>query len=30
MEQIRMFVNGQAMSGGSLNDALAGAEFSAR
>ena len=27
MDQIRMFVNGQAMSGGSLSDALGGAEF---
>lgn len=27
MDRIRMFVNGQAMSGGSLNDALTGAEF---
>ncbi|GAA3036118.1 gamma-glutamylcyclotransferase [Streptosporangium longisporum] len=27
MESLRMFVNGQAMSGGSLNDALAGARF---
>ncbi|MBD0736734.1 gamma-glutamylcyclotransferase [Streptomyces sp. CBMA29] len=27
MEHIRMFVNGQAMSGGSLNDALADARF---
>lgn len=27
MESVYMFVNGQAMSGGSLNDALTGAEF---
>ncbi|MGI5272381.1 allophanate hydrolase-related protein [Nonomuraea sp. CA-218870] len=27
MENLRMFVNGQAMSGGSLNAALAGARF---
>ena len=27
MEKLRMFVNGQAMSGGSLNSALADAEF---
>ncbi|MEU6729476.1 gamma-glutamylcyclotransferase [Nonomuraea wenchangensis] len=27
MENLRMFVNGQAMSGGSLNTALAGARF---
>lgn len=27
MTHIRMFVNGQAMSGGSLNDALTGADF---
>lgn len=27
METVNMFVNGQAMSGGSLNHALAGAEF---
>lgn len=27
MTTVRMFVNGQALSGGSLNDALAGAEF---
>jgi hypothetical protein len=27
VESLRMFVNGQAMSGGSLNDALAGARF---
>lgn len=27
METLRMFVNGQAMSGGSLNEALEGAEF---
>lgn len=27
MDTVNMFVNGQAMSGGSLNDALAGAEF---
>ncbi|MEV7012598.1 gamma-glutamylcyclotransferase [Streptosporangium sp. NPDC051022] len=27
MESLRMFVNGQAMSGGSLNEALAGARF---
>ncbi|MEU5884393.1 gamma-glutamylcyclotransferase [Spirillospora sp. NPDC047279] len=27
METLRMFVNGQAMSGGSLNGALAGATF---
>lgn len=27
MDTIHMFVNGQAMSGGSLNDALDGAEF---
>ncbi|MFI0372279.1 gamma-glutamylcyclotransferase [Actinomadura sp. 1N219] len=27
METLRMFVNGQAMSGGSLNTALSGAEF---
>lgn len=30
MENVRMFVNGQAMSGGSLNDALVGAEFLGR
>ena len=27
MDTVNMFVNGQAMSGGSLSDALAGAEF---
>ncbi len=27
MNTVRMFVNGQALSGGSLNDALAGATF---
>ena len=27
MESVKMFVNGQAMSGGSLHDALLGAEF---
>jgi gamma-glutamylcyclotransferase (GGCT)/AIG2-like uncharacterized protein YtfP len=27
VDLVKMFVNGQAMSGGSLNDALAGAEF---
>jgi hypothetical protein len=27
MDELRMFVNGQAMSGGSLSDALAGARF---
>jgi hypothetical protein len=27
MDSVNMFVNGQAMSGGSLNDALSGAEF---
>ena len=27
MDSVKMFVNGQAMSGGSLNDALSGAEF---
>lgn len=27
MENLRMFVNGQAMAGGSLNGALSGAEF---
>lgn len=27
MDTVKMFVNGQALSGGSLNDALTGAEF---